>query len=90
MLTMRRGTGNQQTFALRSNNTSMGFILQFSLPKLVYARIHSRLIELLDQKGGQQESKEVVEDSTCLYLVEYLEGKGIRGFLKEKNAQYRS
>jgi len=53
----------------------------------VYARTHSRFIELLDQKGGQQESKEVVEDSTCLYLVEYLEG--IRGFLKEKNAQYR-
>ncbi|WMV53982.1 hypothetical protein MTR67_047367 [Solanum verrucosum] len=38
-------------------------------------------------QGGQQESKEVVEDSTCVYLVEYLEG--IRGFLKEKNAQYR-
>ncbi|WMV30150.1 hypothetical protein MTR67_023535 [Solanum verrucosum] len=32
MLTMQRGTGNQQTliFALQSNNTSMGFILQFS------------------------------------------------------------
>lgn len=38
------------------------------------------LFELLDQKGRQQESKEVVEDGTCLYLVEYLEGKESEDF----------